>query len=239
MAAVIMMAGAAWGADPGLLQVPDVAAPKHDAEAKVDPRFLEMHERFLERKKQGPIGLLFIGDSITEGWANAPDVWHAHYDRYQPANFGISGDQTQHVLWRIEHGELDGLNPKVVVLMIGTNNWAYPREQMRDGVLKVVSEIHDRLPNSRLLLLGIFPRGNDPLDERVIAWRAQIAFVNEALAKLDDGDKTRYLDLGPKFLQPNGVLPLSVFPDGLHPSVEGYRLWADGMQPLLDQMMQQ
>ena len=85
-------------------------------------RFYELHASFLKRAKEGPIGLLFLGDSITEGWSKAPEVWTEYYGKYQPANFGIGGDQTQHVIWRITDGELDNIQPKVVVLMLGTNN---------------------------------------------------------------------------------------------------------------------
>ncbi|HZZ41652.1 MAG TPA: GDSL-type esterase/lipase family protein [Tepidisphaeraceae bacterium] len=89
---------------------------------RTGPRFLKLHESFLKRAKEGNIDLLFLGDSITERWNAAKDIWQEHYAKYNPANFGISGDRTEHVLWRIDHNELDGIHPKVVVLMIGTNN---------------------------------------------------------------------------------------------------------------------
>ena len=218
-------------------QIPDVAAPKWGRDGLIDKHFEQKHESFLKRGKEGPIGVLFLGDSITEGWGKAKKVWDEHYGKDHPANFGISGDQTQHVLWRIDNGELDGISPKVVVLMIGTNNKLYPKEQILAGVEKVVSEIHEKLPDSKLLLLAIFPRGANPADKSVAEIREKLTFVNEALAKLDDGAKTRYLDIGPKFLDADGKLPKEIMPDALHPNEKGYQIWADAMQPLLDEMM--
>ncbi len=209
-----------------------------------DPRFTQLHDAFLWRGKEAPIGLLFIGDSITEGWIHsrnqAPDVWKSHYWKYNPADFGISADKTQHVLWRIDHGELDGLTPKVVVLMIGTNNIANTAEEITAADQKIVAEIHEKLPDAKLLLLGIFPRGADPKDPKhpeVAGMRDKIKQVNAELAKLDDGNKTRYLDIGDKFLDADGVIQKDIMSDALHPTAKGYQIWADAMQPLLDEMM--
>jgi len=219
-------------------QEPDVAAPKAGKDGTINPRFEQMHESFLKRGKEGKIGLLFLGDSITEGWGGkGKKVWEKYYGQDDVANFGISGDQTQHVLWRIDNGELDGISPKVVVLMIGTNNIRFPQEKILAGVTKVVDEIHAKLPDSKLLLLAVFPRGANPADPKVAEMREKIKFVNEGLAKLDDGTKTRYLDIGPKFLDADGKLPKDIMPDALHPNEKGYQIWADAIQPTLDEMM--
>lgn len=208
-------------------------APKQD-----NGRFLQMHESFRHRAKEGPIGLLFLGDSITEGWHNAPQVWKRHYGRYQPANFGISGDQTQHMIWRIENG----IAPKVVVLMLGTNNAGWntgPEIAAADE--KIVRLIRAKLPQAKILLLAIFPRGprkngDGSLDDGVDKM-AQINEANARLAKLDDGHAVRFLDINAKFYGSDGKIPASVMSDQLHPSIEGYQIWADAMQPLLDEMM--
>lgn len=203
-----------------------------------DKKFVTKHADFLARGKEGPIGVLFLGDSITEGWTKAKDVWEQHYGKDDPANFGIGGDRTEHVLWRIDNGELDGIHPKVVVLMIGTNNAATcSAEEITRGVTKIVDEIHQKLPDSKLLLLGIFPRGNDPKDPKVAATRAKLTAVNDQLAKLDDGNKTRYLYFGDKFLDADGVIQKDIMKDYLHPTPKGYEIWADAMQPTLDEMM--
>lgn len=213
----------------------DEAWPKKDpATGQPNASFMQKHESFLKRGKEGPIGVLFLGDSITAGWAGSgKKVWEENFSQYQPANFGIGGDRTQHVLWRIANGELDGINPKVVVLMIGTNNNGYPVEDIIKGDKKIVEQIHAKLPNAKLLLLAIFPRGveaNNPL-------RTKLAEVNKEIAKLHDGKKTFYLDIGDKFLEADGTLPKDIMPDALHPNEKGYQIWAAAIkQPLADLM---
>ena len=123
----------------------------------IQPRFQQMHESFLNAAR-GQDRLLFLGDSITEIWGQGTEVWDQYYGKDDVANFGISGDQTQHVLWRIDNGELDGISPKVVVLMIGTNNIRTKKEKILAGVTKVVDDIHAKLPESKLLLLAVPPR---------------------------------------------------------------------------------
>lgn len=208
-------------------------------DGKPNSGFLSQHESFLKRGKEGPIGVLFLGDSITAGWnGSGKQVWAKTYGTMQAANFGIGGDRTQHVLWRIANGELDGISPKVLVLMIGTNNIGNSAEDILKGDEKIISEIHAKLPTTKLLLLGIFPRGADPKDPKVKGMREKIAIVNQSLAKLDDGKLTRYLDIGPKFLDGEGVLAKEIMPDALHPNGKGYEIWAEAMQPLLQEMMQ-
>ncbi|MEZ0299653.1 MAG: GDSL-type esterase/lipase family protein [Candidatus Methylacidiphilales bacterium] len=180
--------------------------------------------------------MLFIGDSITAGWTASKDVWQKYYGAYHPANFGIGGDRTQNVLWRIENGELDGISPKVVVLLIGVNNGGGP--EAARGARKVVEAIRAKLPQSRILLLGIFPHGHSPTDPPWNATaRASIIETNKDLAALDDGKHIRFLDFGPKFLDANGAISKDILPDGLHPGPAGYQIWADAMQPLLEEML--
>ncbi len=214
------------------------AAPKAG-----NTRFFEMHESFLARGKAGPVGLLFLGDSITEGWKKAPHIWEHYYGQYQPANFGIGGDQTQHVLWRIENGELAGIAPKVVVLMIGTNNTGrHTAAEIAAADRRIVQLIRTKLPETKILLLAIFPRGLDKNKDGTIDPRARrmetISAVNPELAKLDDGRMVRFLDINAQFLGNDGTIPRSIMPDQLHPNAAGYQLWADAMQPLLQAMLQ-
>jgi lysophospholipase L1-like esterase len=199
------------------------------------------HEGFVEIAKKGGVDLLFMGDSITDGWrGRGINVWNKYYAPQHAANFGIGGDRTEHVLWRMDHGELDGIKPKVVVLMIGTNNTGKEKDgrlrntipQVIEGVTAVVTEIRAKLPDSKILLLAIFPRGN--IDD---FQRGEVAVINTALAKLDDGSKVKFLDIGPKFLEADGTLPRSIMPDLLHPNERGYQIWADAMNPTLDAMM--
>lgn len=225
---------------------PVVAAPAVDASQPIpkagNKRFFEMHESFLARAKAGPIGLLFLGDSITEGWRKAPHIWEHYYGAYQPANFGISGDQTHHVIWRIENGELDGIAPKVVVLMIGTNNTSqHNAAEIAAADSKIVQMLRTRLPATKVLLLAVFPRGLDKNKDGTIDPRPHrmeiINAVNLELAKLDDGQMVRFLNINASFLGNDGTIPRVIMPDQLHPNAAGYQLWADAMQPLLKGML--
>jgi lysophospholipase L1-like esterase len=227
------------------------AAPKLSAseafEKKDDGTFLKKHEAILARGKSGPVGLLFLGDSITERWHIAPHIWQAYYGKYQPANYGIGGDRTQNVIWRIEHGALDGISPKVTVLMLGTNNSLdYSAEEIAAADRKIVGMIRAKLPQTKILLLGIFPRGprdpkGAPVTEAGVAEAAKrmqtIDAANQELAKLDDGDTIRYLNINKVFLGQDGRIPNTLMPDQLHPGAAGYQLWADAMQPLLESML--
>jgi lysophospholipase L1-like esterase len=188
-----------------------------------------MHERFLSEAKKGDVGLLFLGDSITQGWNNNK-VWKRYYAPRKAANFGIGGDRTQHVLWRIQNGELDGIHPGAVVLMIGTNNaGSNSPEQIAQGVEAIVKELRSRLPDAKILLLGVFPRGEKP-DNRL---RHRVAQVNEIISGLGDGKVVHYLDIGQAFLNPDGTISRSIMPDFLHLTEHGYRLWAEAMEPTL------
>jgi beta-glucosidase len=222
-------------------QPADEPAPKLGVDGNIQARFEAKHESFLKRRTSGPIDVLFLGDSITDNWATkGKDVWQKTYGDMNAANFGIGGDRTQHVLWRIDQGELDGISPKVVVLMIGTNNvmgdW-YSAEEILKADTKIVQEIHQKIPNTKVLLLAIFPRGSNPDDPKTKAARAKIKEINEGLAKLDDGSQTRYLDIGDKFLEPDGTISKEIMADALHPTAKGYQIWADAMGPLLAEMM--
>src|SRR5258707_14527968 len=162
--------------------------------------------------KKGDIDLLFLGDSITDAWGGeghgkggGSKIFEKEFEPLKAANFGIGGDRTQHVLWRLQNGELEGIHPKVVMLMIGTNNSNgkdNTAEEIADGVMAIVKEIHARSPHTKVLLLAVFPRGEKPN-----AQRDKLKQVNSTIAKLDDGGKmVKYLDIGDKFLAADGML---------------------------------
>ncbi len=151
------------------------------------------------------------------------------------ANFGIGGDKTEHVLWRITEGkELEGITPKAAVLMIGTNNMgANNAEQIADGITAIVAELRKQKPDMHILLLGVFPRAKDGTDER----RAKIKDINGRAAKLDDGKKVHYLDIGEKFLEKDGSLSKDIMPDYLHLSEKGYTIWAEAINDQVEKML--
>lgn len=199
--------------------------------------WLARHEGFVKQAKAGGIDLLFMGDSITDIWRNrGKTVWDKYYGPRHAANFGIGGDRTQHVLWRIENGELDGIDPKVIVLMIGTNNSGSDSpDQISEGVEKIVAVMREKCPKSKILLLAIFPR-NRPNDKPDVM--DTIHKVNERIARLADGKTVTFLDINHVFLGPDGKVPKDIMPDFLHPNEHGYQLWADAMEPTLAKMLQ-
>ena len=214
---------------------PDVPAQKYGLDGKVNPGFTASHERFLTIAKEGKTQLLFLGDSITAGWGSKKDIWDKAFGQYQPANFGIGGDRTQHVLWRITNGELDGIKPKGVVLMIGTNNSSTDTaEGIAKGVTAIVETIRTKQPQAKILLLAVFPRGEKATPN---PGRAKLKEVNAMIAKLDDGKNINFLDIGEKFLQPDGSITKEIMPDFLHLSTAGYQIWADAISPKLAELM--
>ncbi|MCB1091979.1 MAG: GDSL family lipase [Verrucomicrobiae bacterium] len=221
-------------------QAPDVPTPRVIAYRWMSlEKWREFHQGDLDRAKAGPIDVLFLGDSITEAWDKAGlKVWNEAFEPMKAANFGIGGDTTQNVLWRItEGGALQGVHPKVVVLMIGTNNIGlhqHTPDAVARGVSAVVKTLRQKLPDSRILLLGIFPRGETPGDR----YRQSVAAANERLAKIGAGDRhVRYLRIWDEFLRPDGTMSKDVMPDFLHPSEAGYRLWTQAMMPTLREML--
>jgi lysophospholipase L1-like esterase len=198
--------------------------------------WLAQHKRFVAKAKKGGVDLLFLGDSITDFWRDCGSkVWAKYYAPRRAANFGIIGDRTQHVLWRIGHGELDGINPRVIVLMIGTNNSQdNSPPEITDAIKVIIKNIHIRCPGTKILLLGIFPR--NWVDDKP-AEMETIKKVNDIIAKFDDGKTVKYLDIGPKFLGPDGRVSAAIMPDFLHPNEKGYQIWAEAMEPTLAPMM--
>jgi lysophospholipase L1-like esterase len=206
--------------------------------------WMARHEGYVAEAKKGGIDLLFLGDSITDGWRwgnGGSQIWPKLYAPRHAANFGIGWDRIQNVLWRVENGELENISPKVVVLLIGTNNTGnedngQPRNTTPEiiaGISNLVRQIQVRLPQSKILLLALFPRGatkTDPIREQVNA-------VNAGIARLDDGGKVKFLNLDEKFLAPDGTLSRNLFPDLLHPNAKGFQIWADAMEPTLSEMM--
>ena len=198
--------------------------------------WLSRHEGFVAEAKKGGIDVLFMGDSITDNWrSRGKNVWNKYYAPMHAANFGIGGDRTQHVLWRIENGELDGIHPKVVVLMIGTNNSnSDPATDIAKAIKLILDDIRAKLPDTKILLLAIFPR-NKPADKP--DQMEKIHQVNDIISKYADGKSVWYLDIGDKFLGPDGKVPADIMADFLHPTEKGYQIWADAMNPTLDEMM--
>lgn len=191
----------------------------------------QRHGLLCQRAAAGP-ELVFLGDSITQQWETAgAEVWQQYYGARDVANLGIGGDETEHVLWRLDHGNWPGIHPKAVVLLIGTNNvgntgGAHTAPMIAAGIEDVVERIRTASPETHVLLLAVFPRDPGPSPMREV-----IADINARVQRLADGEWVRYRDLGPLFLETDGVLLPTIMPDFLHLSGEGYRRWAEAIEP--------
>jgi beta-glucosidase len=201
-----------------------------------DGQQMARHENINQRVKQGPVDLIFIGDSITQGWEGAgKDAWAKYYAKRNAANLGIGGDRTQHVLWRLDHGNIDGIAPKLAVLMIGTNNSNgadNTAEEIGAGITAIVKKLREKLPDTKVLILAVFPRGDKPNPQR-----EKNAQASAIASKLADDKMVYYLDIGPKFLGDGGSLSKDVMPDLLHLSPQGYEIWAESIEPSVAQLM--
>ncbi len=198
---------------------------------------VKRHESFNEISKKGDAKLVFLGDSITQGWSGAgKEVWAKTWEPMNAANFGIGGDRTEHVLWRLENGNYDGLKPKLTVLMIGTNNTGHrmdPAGETAAGVKAIVEKLRVKQPQMKVLVLGVFPRGEKADDPK----RVRTTEINAELAKLADDKNVFFSDITKTFVQPDGSLSKEIMPDFLHLSPKGYELWADAIEPQVKELM--
>jgi len=222
--------GVAFAAD----DKPNPAATPRDSRLKQD-YWKKRHESFVARAAKGDVDVLFLGDSITQGWEGAGKaVWADSFKGWKAANFGIGGDRTEDVLWRITGGkELNGIDPKLAVIMIGTNNvGSNSAEQIAGGVKAILDALHKAKPKTQVLLLGVFPRSGKAVlqtDTAATVLQPKIKQINDLISKFDDGKTVHYLDFGAKFLNDKGELPKALMPDYLHLSAAGYRIWADAI----------
>lgn len=192
-------------------------------------------EQNCKNARKGGYDIVFLGDSITDFWRNRGKKEFQHYfGAYKTLNMGYSADRTENVLWRLDNGELDGAEPKLIVLMIGTNNLGHrPKVETTqdtvDGIRAILDRIGKISPKSKVLLLGIFPRAAT----RDAPFRVRNDAVNAQIAKFADNKRIFWMDLGPKFLDARGNLPRSVMPDLLHPNGKGYVIWAEAILPFV------
>jgi len=215
-----------------------VVSAKDDLSVTVTPvprdaGWLNRHEQINARAKEGDVDLLFIGDSITQGWGNNA-AWKKFYGDRKAMNAGISGDRTEHVLWRLDNGNVDGISPKLAVIMIGTNNsGSNTGEDIAAGIKAIVAKLRKKLPQTKILLLGIFPRGEQPDDAK----RQVTMAANEIARTLDDGKSVFYLDIGEKLMAPDGTISKDIMPDYLHLTDKGYEIWAESIEPKVAELL--
>lgn len=214
---------------------------------RTDPNSLLAHSQLLAKAKQGGIDIYFEGDSITRRWGalDYPDLlanWRKNFFGWNAADFGWGADQTQNILWRLENGELDGVNPKVVVLLAGTNNVGDPfatgdararADDVTRGLQAIVRVIQTKAPSATVVLMGVFPRNDN------MAFMPVIERINDNLLKLADGQKIRYLNINDKLADTDGRLLEGMMNarDRLHPTVRGYEVWAHALKPVLTELL--
>jgi len=205
-------------------------------EAPAEWWYQRHEEKLAEIRRVNP-DLVFIGDSITQYMDDrAPGIVQRTFPGMTSLNLGFSADKTENVLWRLQHGEIEGVSPKLVILQIGTNNTGHrkdPAEVTVGGIRRIVEEVRRRLPESKLLLLAIFPRGESPEDPL----RQLNAKINQLLPELADGQAVHFLDITADFLDADGRLDRGVMPDFLHPGPAGYTIWMNAMKPTVERLI--
>lgn len=235
---VLAAAGCSRQQAPSNAQAADRPAPRTDANS------MAAHAQLLQKAKAGRIDLYFLGDSIVRRWGalDRPDLlanWRQNFHGWNAGNFGWGADRTEHILWRIENGELDGVHPKVIVLLAGTNNVGrQPRdgrtvEEIARGVKAIVDECQRKAPAATIVLMAIFPRHDNA------EVMPTIAAINRRLAGFADGRRVRFLDLTSRLTDSSGGLVEGAFDqrDRLHPTAKGYQIWADALKPLLRELL--
>ena len=192
------------------------------------------HEAMNAKARTGDVGLVYIGDSIVNSWQwDGVPVWKHYYEPRKGMVCGITGDRTQEVLWRLQHGNIDGISPRLVIMMIGQNNGpSNTGEEIGAGITAIVQLLREKLPTTKILLLAIFPRG-----EKVTTERDVLATANRIAAKLADGKSIFYQDINHLFLNPDGGVKASLMPDFEHPNETGHRAWASAIEPLVSKLM--
>ena len=208
-------------------------------ESAVTPVEKSRHNDFMRQIKaaHGDFDFVLVGDSITDGWPKKGADSYARFAPWKPLDLGVSGETTEEVLWRLLNGELDGIHPKVVMIMIGTNNIGHYGDEKPEwvaaGIKKIIETVRAKQPQAKILLLAIFPRAASPND----SLRQKNDQVNAMLPALADSKNVFFMDIGPKFLDPQGNLSKEIMPDLLHPNDQGYRIWIEAVGPKLQELI--
>jgi enterochelin esterase family protein len=227
-----------WRGDKEAKPAPLAITPGVQTEDWAVEWWMPRHEqKLIEKDEMKKVDLLLVGDSITHAWDQkaGATTFEEFYKKRNTLNIGFSGDRTEHVLWRLQNGAVDGINPKLAVVMIGTNNSGHrmdPADETALGIQFILAELRNRLPETKVLLLAIFPRQDADGKHR-----KRNDEINERICKFADDQNVFFLDIGDKFLDENGKLTKDVMPDLLHPNAAAYRTWAEAMEPMVKKLM--
>lgn len=231
-----------WPALPGVAAIPSTLVEVTQDRNAPGYIWATRHAAALAAMKQRQPEVIFVGDSIIHHWGGEPvdynqfgkDIWAREYEKYHAVDLGFGWDRTENVLWRLDHGELDGASPKVAVVMIGTNNLHInSTPEIAAGVTAICDKLHAKQPKMKILLLAIFPRSQRP-----DGMRTQVNEVNALLENLDGKNDITYLDISSVFLNPDQTISKQIMSDYLHPTAEGYDRWAKAMNPTLEKLLQ-
>ena len=207
--------------------------PVPQTNGEVTEWWMPRHEMINERLKKGNVDLLFVGNSIVHGWENTgKKYWDIYYNPRNAVNMGSGWDCTQHLLWRLDHSDFDNISPKLAIVLIGTNNSENTSEEVADGIIAACKRLHDRLPETKILLLSILPREHESSYQR-----QKNASASLMASKIADGKMINYLDVKDFFLTKDGLLSEDIMPDYLHPSEFGYKIWAEALEPKVAELM--
>lgn len=214
---------------------PDQPQERTDANSRL------AHQQLVAKAGQGTIDVYFVGDSITRRWGatDYPQLlahWREHFFGWNAGNFGWGGDSTQHILWRLQNGELKGVRPKVFVVLAGTNNLTGLKsidevDSVARGVMEIVTTCRQAAPDATIVLMGVFPRHDVPDATK------KVERLNRLLEKGADGKQVRFVDLHDKFVDEQGQLRAGLFPDKLHPALPAYQIWAEALKPILTEVL--
>ena len=229
MFSLLVVALALTGAKAGLADISAVVPV-----ARTNSDWMKQHEAMNQQAKQGHIDLIYVGDSIVEHFnKQGKEVWAHYYADRNALNLGISGDRTEHVLWRLDHGNINGIAPKLAIVMIGQNNGGHNTgEEIGEGVKAVVQRLRAKLPDTRILLLAIFQRREKPTPERAVLDKA-----NEIVSKLADSKTVFYMDINHIYVQPDGSIPKTLMYDFEHPTPLGHKVWAEAIESKVAELM--
>lgn len=221
----------------------EVSLKTHSAVTPVKSGYWEEWNQEIEsRLLQGNVDLIFLGDSITHFWqgnywdyTTGNEIWQQYYPSRNAVNMGIAGEQTQHVLWRIKNGNITNTSPRALVLMIGTNNnGTNTAQEIADGIIAICAVLRYKLPDTKILLLAIFPTGPEPAPHREINAKASLL-----ASKIADGKTIHYMDINEKFLTNDGILSPEIMPDYVHPNENGYNIWAEAIEAKLSSLLKE
>ena len=204
-----------------------------EAVMRTDDHHIEKHNKILAMKNEYDIQLVFLGDSLTRRWEDNSDLWNTYFSEYQAANFGVGGDCLENIKWRILNGELDGINPKVIIVLAGTNNLDHDSEEkIVNGIQDIVEIIQNKCQHTKIVLLGLFPRNTN---ETGIDYIRKIGRINSQLHAFYANSHIAFRDIGPLLVNEHGVVSNTIMPDGLHLNRAGYEIIGPELKNIIDE----